>query len=310
MNKHNAISDVLPTRSMSSFARQPHPPRPILVPRRSVAPAMVQQAGPKYVANKTKRRFAQVARRLQYFETHSPMLERGAFRARFAGMFTKRRLFSGLATAIVLLTVYVSVDTWLTNRSITSITTQAAAKEKDSGSTQTVLDGNTRPDETPLPKGALKNYQVAGPNPRAIYINKIGLSARILPMSVGKDGALQAPANIYDTGWYTGSVLPGETGAMLIDAHSSGGTVNAAFDKLHKLVAGDIITLETGDGTQYNYKVAAAETSHKDEVDMQKALLPYDNAQQGLNLITCSGTFTKDYTTMSDRLVVYAIRAD
>lgn len=309
MNKHNAISDVLPTRSMSSFARQPHPPRAILVPRRPVAPAAVQQIVPKQVAHKTKRRFAQAARRLQYLETHTTALERVSFRARFAGLFTKRGLFSGLAAAMVVLTLYVSVDTWLTNRSITGITTQAVAKEKDSRSTRTAVDGGSRPDETPLPKGALKNYQVAGPNPRAIYIHKIGLSARILPMSVGNDGALQAPANIYDTGWYTGSVRPGETGAMLIDAHASGGTVNAAFDKLHKLMAGDIITLETGDGTQYNYKVAAAETSPKDEVDMQKVLLPYDNAQQGLNLITCTGTFTKDYTTMSDRLVVYAVRA-
>lgn len=310
MNKSTVISDVIPTRHGSSFARQPHPPRAILVPRRPVAPAAVQQIVPKQVAHKTKRRFAQAARRLQYLETHTTALERVSFRARFAGLFTKRGLFSGLAAAMVVLTLYVSVDTWLTNRSITGITTQAVAKEKDSGSTRTAVDGGSRPDETPLPKGALKNYQVAGPNPRAIYIHKIGLSARILPMSVGNDGALQAPGNIYDTGWYTGSVKPGETGAMLMDAHSSNGTVNAAFDKLNKLVAGDSITIETGDGIRYNYKVAATETVHKDTVDMQKALLPYNNAQQGLNLITCAGAFTDHYTTMSDRLVVYAVRAD
>lgn len=39
---------------------------------------------------------------------------------------------------------------------------------------------------------------------------------------------------------------------------------------------------------------------------MQKALLPYGNAQQRLNLITCAGKLTPDRVTMTDRLVVYA----
>lgn len=310
MIKNSAIiSDILPALPVVPVPRMPHAPRPLHVPVRRPVDGIVRiprrPSAHRAAVRRGVRQLAVAARRLHLLES----IASTSRKRKRGSIFASRMMYSGIAAVVVAVTMYVSIDTWLTNRSVTGSTAHAASAESAKDATQTAVDGGTRPDETPLPKNSLANYKVAAPNPRAIYISSIHLSARILPMSVGKDGALQAPGNIYDTGWYTGSVRPGETGAMLIDAHSSGGAVGAAFDNLHKVKAGDTITIEAGSGQKYNYTVAATEVAHKESIDMQKALLPYGNAQQGLNLITCTGGFTKDYTTMKDRLVVYAVLA-
>lgn len=56
------------------------------------------------------------------------------------------------------------------------------------------------------------NYKAAPTDPRAIYIDKINMKARTLPMATNPDGTMQAPINIFDAGWYTGdgAVRPGQ----------------------------------------------------------------------------------------------------
>lgn len=220
-------------------------------------------------------------------------------------LLSRHTVFVTLAAVIIATTGYVSIDTWLTNRSVGGEIAHATAAEATKSN---AIDTDQKPNENPLPKNALADYHVAGPNPRALYISKIGLAARILPMSVDSNDALQAPSNIFDTGWYTGSVKPGQTGAMLIDGHSSGATKLGEFGRLSELTVGDTAVVETGDGTKYTYKVVATETVPEKKLDMQKALLPYGNSLQGLNFITCAGTWTKDHKTMVDRLVVYTVR--
>lgn len=92
--------------------------------------------------------------------------------------------------------------------------------------------------------------------PRAIYIDKLGVAARIQAMGTNPDKSLQAPLNIYDTGWYSKSAKPGHDGAVLIDGHS-GLDIPGIFDRLEDLSEGDRITVETGNGTKYSYVVAA-----------------------------------------------------
>lgn len=163
---------------------------------------------------------------------------------------------------------------------------------------------------TPLPENALENYKVAADNPRAIYIDKISVQARILPMGVDVSGAMQAPTNIYDTGWYTGSAKPGEAGAMVMDGHASQtGTHYGEFGRLEELNNGDIITIEKGDGTKLNYKVVHVEDDPLDKVDMNRLMTPYEGAAQGLNLITCAGDWTKDGKTLDHRILVFSVPA-
>jgi len=166
---------------------------------------------------------------------------------------------------------------------------------------------NEGKDTTPLPANTLASYHVAADNPRAIYINNINVAARLLPMGVNADDSMQAPVNIYDGGWYTKSSKPGQVGAMVIDGHASQtGTQYGLFGRLDTLKNGDIITIERGDGTRFNYIVVHTEIDAEKDVDMNKVLVPYGDATHGLTLITCTGDWTADGKTLDHRVLVFA----
>ncbi len=195
--------------------------------------------------------------------------------------------------------------TWLVSRHAKLQPSQVAVFDQT-----TVVDPRTRQtkegsDKAPLPVDALNNYKVAASLPRALYISKINVAARILPMSVNPDDSVQAPLNINDSGWYNGSVKPGGVGAMFIDGHSSGATREGLFGSLDELAEGDTMQVEKGDGTRLTYKVVHTETVDRDAVDMHKMMLPYGNAPRGLNLMTCSGTWVDSDKTLTQRVLVF-----
>jgi len=213
------------------------------------------------------------------------------------------KLGVGLLVVLILIaTGYVGINTWLTHNRVkeASNKTPSAALGVSTNDYQS-QEGK---DRTPLPSNALATYTVAADEPRAIYINKINIAARVKPMALNPDNSVQAPINIFDSGWYTGSVKPGEAGAMLVDGHSTTDG-QALFGKLNTLVKGDQIQIEKGDGTRLNYEVVSTETVDKDAVDMKKLLLPYGNALRALNLITCSGAWDDAENTLTQRTLVY-----
>jgi len=209
-------------------------------------------------------------------------------------------VFIILALLLLAAICYIGFDTWRINNKdqATNEVTPSANVSADDRQSQEGTDRN------PLPRNALDDYIVAADLPRALYINKIGIAARVLPMSLNPDNSIQAPVNIFDSGWYTGSVKPGEDGAMLIDGHSTTDG-RALFGKLDTLVTGDTIELEKGDGAKLTYKVVYKETVDKDAVDMKKALRPYGNAQRALNLITCSGAWNDAENTLAMRTLIF-----
>jgi LPXTG-site transpeptidase (sortase) family protein len=163
-------------------------------------------------------------------------------------------------------------------------------------------------DENPDEKdpGAVGSYKVAPDMPRRINIPNIKVNARILALGVKSDNQLKAPTNIYDAGWYQKSAKPGENGAMLIDGHVHGPTKPGVFYNLKKLVAGDRVTVERGDGQVFNYTVVKSQSYPKDAVDMAAAITPAIAGKQGLNIITCNGSLSG--TSYEERLVVFAVR--
>lgn len=228
--------------------------------------------------------------------------------SRFARLFKRniRRFSLGTFAVIILAaTTYVGFDTWQTNNSAKTQIGQTAGAIAAADSNPVARQVAEGTDQTPLPKNSLSDYVVAASLPRALYINKLHIAARTLPMSVNPNGSVQAPLGIYDSGWYTGSVKPGEIGAMFIDGHASGPTQFGLFGKLHDLVIGDTLQVEKGDGTRLTYKVVHTAVVDKDKVDMKSMLLPYGNALRGLNLMTCAGTWVDNGKTLSQRVLVY-----
>jgi len=160
-------------------------------------------------------------------------------------------------------------------------------------------------DATVATKDDLSKYKVAADEPRIISIKKLGISARVRPMSLNGDRSIQAPKNINDAGWYIGSVKPGETGAMFIDGHASGSTHFGLFGYLNILKDGDTISLEKGDGTALTYRVVHVETVALKDIDMSKILATYPGVEKGLNLMTCTGKWMNKGETLDHRVVVY-----
>lgn len=156
-------------------------------------------------------------------------------------------------------------------------------------------------------------HTVAPGLPRTLSIDTIGINnANILSVGLEADGALAAPASIYDVGWYKDSAKPGSgTGALLLDGHVSGvNDPNAIFHRLKELKKGATMTIEKGDGSKINYVVRETETLPIEKVDMRKMMRSIDPKREGLNIITCGGAYDYSRQLYEDRVMVYAVRQD
>ena len=187
----------------------------------------------------------------------------------------------------------------------TVVVTQPVASGAGSNNPDVAAEAS---DETPVVADTLSSYKVPADEPRILKIDALGINARVRSMGVNSIGAVQAPVNIYDSGWYSGSSKPGTYGAMFIDGHASGATRQGLFAYLDTLKTGNVVSIEKGDGEVLNYKVVHVETVSKDAVDMNKVLHTYGGASEGLNLMTCTGTWIASEKTYDNRVVVYTER--
>ncbi len=209
-------------------------------------------------------------------------------------------------------TGYVSFTTWQTNNNLAQVLSKSVVtpNNKTSAPNDMIIQ-STKNDvvNEKVSNVATNKYEVEPDAPKAIYIKKIQVAAKIMPMGLNSDNSLQAPMGD-DAGWYTGSSKPGQDGAMLIDGHSSeSGTYFGLFGQLIDLKVGDQITIERGDGVEFSYKIVHTEVIPLKDVDMNKTLIPYGDAKQGVNIITCTGEWTADRSTLDHRLIVYAVIA-
>ena len=161
------------------------------------------------------------------------------------------------------------------------------------------------PDETPVTPAQRTQYKVAPDAPRILSIGKLGIESRVMALGTLQNGQLATPRNIYDTGWFTGSSKPGQAGATLIAGHMTGLKNYGVFTNLSKLIRGDIISIERGDGKVISYKVVTTIQVPVAGVDMSSLMVPVVAGKPGLNLITCTGSFVTKLNTFSDRLLVY-----
>ena len=165
-------------------------------------------------------------------------------------------------------------------------------------------------DETPISDDKIKEYTVAADRPRYLSIPSIGVvNSRVLPVGLSSSKQLLTPASIYDTGWYTGSGKPGAGGTMLIDGHNGGPTKVGVFKRLPELNKGDIITVERGDGTIFNYQVVENQTLTLAEANQQmnKMLTTPKKGVESLSLITCTGEWSQVQKTYLSRQFLRAI---
>ncbi len=206
------------------------------------------------------------------------------------------------ALLIIGITGYVAFDTYITNNVVRKTTQTVAAVQ---GASTMAAEGS---DETEVSASSMKSYVVAADMPRLLTIESINVKARILPMGVTSKSAIQAPVNIFDAGWYTGSVKPGTPGVAFIDAHASGSTRAGLFAYLDTVKVGATIKIEKGDGTTLTYKVRETEVKPLADIDMTNVLSPRGAIKEGLTLMTCTGKWMADGETYDKRAIIYAER--
>lgn len=217
----------------------------------------------------------------------------------------RHRWFMVIAIAVVVAGAagYIAYDTWLVQQK-----TQAILKAPgiivagDSKDPEKAEEGSEAVEVTTTD---FSSYKVAAEAPRLLTIDKLGLAARIKPMGLNSDKSIQAPKNIYDAGWYSGSAQPGGNGAMFIDGHASGSTRMGLFAYLDTLKVGDTVGVEKGDGQKLTYRVVHVATIPLADINMNEILRPYNGVTNGLNLMTCTGTWIDETSTLDHRVVVY-----
>jgi LPXTG-site transpeptidase (sortase) family protein len=214
----------------------------------------------------------------------------------------KRAFIPSLAILLFMTGLGVSAQAFRANKKITA-TVHAMSQQSSQNSEDNV---DAPPDETAATSSSVSGYKVSPDMPRYVRIAKINVSARVTRMGIKSNNELKAPGNIYDVGWYENSSKPGDAGgAALFDAHVSGPTKTGVFYNLKKLVVGDTVEVERGDGKKLLYKVVKSQVYDKDKVDMASALVSAVPGKAGLNLMTCTGQIKgSDY---SQRLVVYTV---
>lgn len=205
-----------------------------------------------------------------------------------------------VGVAVVMLLAGTAVFAW-TVKTNKQVVAQVQASAAD-----TAGEDEQPPAEDEVSAAAVGNHRVAPDAPRTLTIDKIDVFSRIQRLGTLRSGALAAPANVHDTGWYEGSSKPGDGGAMLLVGHVYGPSKPGVFKNLHKLEAGDVVTVARGDGQEFNYKVIKKEQVAADQVDMAAALVPVTPGKAGLNIITCAGELIPGTTHYADRIVVFA----
>ena len=218
----------------------------------------------------------------------------------------RKKVPSFVASALLIISIYSFVDSWMLNNRIkNAVNVTPVAARSDNLDDRRNSEGK---DETKVSDDAIAKYKVAADLPRVITIEKLGVKARVLQMSVNSDGSMQSPVNIFDAGWYTGSVKPGQLGASIIIGHASGTTLGGIFNKLESLNTGDTISVERGDGKILRYQVIKKQTVKLSDVDMNSFIRPADGVSEGLNLMTCAGEWIKNSQTRNNRVMIFTKR--
>lgn len=149
------------------------------------------------------------------------------------------------------------------------------------------------------------DYTVPANQPRLIKIPSLDITAYVQPVGIDEKNAIAAPNNIYFAGWYTGSVVPGESGVSIVDGHAGGRYEDGVFRHIATLTEGETLDIQMGDLSWRHFAVVSNDTHEL--ADAAAALFKdYSDVTRELHLITCDGTFDDNTQTYDQRTIVVA----
>jgi len=141
------------------------------------------------------------------------------------------------------------------------------------------------------------------PLPVRLKIPRINLDTSIEEVGLAPGGAMDAPSGPLPVALYDRGPRPGEKGSAVIAGHYGwkNGHV-AAFDQLHLLQKGDLLSVEdaTGKSTTFVVREIRVYDATADATD----IFTSPNGSH-LNLITCGGSWNEGEKTYAKRTVVF-----
>ncbi len=166
------------------------------------------------------------------------------------------------------------------------------------------------PSEELISNNAIAKYNVDNlEDPRYIRLPDIGIIARVKKLDFESIGTIDAPGNINDVGWHSGSARPGsEYGSSLIIGHVSGTNSPGVFSIAKELNPGSIVEIEKGNGKKIKFMVKQSRNVSLSELDLSEILTPDNPNEAELNLMTISNNFNRDVDKNDERLIIQAIK--
>ncbi|MFC4302580.1 class F sortase [Cohnella boryungensis] len=142
--------------------------------------------------------------------------------------------------------------------------------------------------------------------PTRLYIPSLDLHADIEPVGVLDNGQMGVPADTESVGYLAGGALPGAAGNAVMAGHVDHYKGPAVFYGLRYLKKGDQVVVKNVAGRAIAFVVDEVKSYKPSEAPIRQIFGP--SAESRLNLITCSGKYSRKKREHQERLVVYAKR--
>jgi LPXTG-site transpeptidase (sortase) family protein len=147
---------------------------------------------------------------------------------------------------------------------------------------------------------------VEGIVPVKLYIPAVRIQAIVEPVSVSDKGQMGVPRSTERVGYLSSGVLPGAIGNAIMDGHLDNYEGPAVFFQLKRLKKGDAVIVKNDKGCKIQFVVESIETFKTSEAPIQKIFGSADDSR--LNLITCTGKYSRKKKEHEKRLVVFTKR--
>ncbi|WP_203811321.1 class F sortase [Paractinoplanes tereljensis] len=144
--------------------------------------------------------------------------------------------------------------------------------------------------------------------PARIRIDRLNVSATVVPVGVDAAGEVVVPPSVDTVGWYRYGPGLGMPGSMVVAGHvDSAQQGNGAFARLRMLGTGDRVEVTGTDGHVAAYRVVGREEYPKATIQLDRYFT--STGPQRLTLITCGGPFNQATGHYRDNVVVTAVPA-
>ncbi|WP_142830187.1 class F sortase [Planococcus soli] len=149
-----------------------------------------------------------------------------------------------------------------------------------------------------------RQQSIKGIEPTQIEIPSIGVDAAIEPTGILENGEMGVPEDVNQVGWFEPGYKAGSQGHAVLAGHVDSLNGPAVFYDLTKVKIGELVTLTDTEGRKMIFEVKEINSYQTDQAPVEEIFGKSDKRM--LNLITCTGNYSRDIGSYEERLVISA----